>query len=183
MTRRLAAVVLPCLLALPLLEGRASAGPDPHAGHAAPTLPKELEALKKLAGRWEGKAKMGDQEIPVTIVYEVTAGGTAVFEKLFPGQPHEMVSVYVAEGERSDKVVMTHYCAGGNHPKMALKKSDAKGLAFEMTGSEGLRSPKEPHMHAMSVAFLDADHIRESWTSFDGGVKKDEKVFDLTRKK
>jgi hypothetical protein len=168
-----------CAAAVLLLGGAANAGPD-HAHGGPPALPKELEAIKKLAGKWEGKTKMGDQEIPVTIVYEVTAGGTAVIEKLFPGQPHEMVSVYVAEG---DKVAMTHYCAGGNHPKMALKKSDAKSVSFEMTGSEGLRSPKESHMHAMSVAFLDDNHIRESWTSFDGGVKKDEKVFELQRKK
>jgi hypothetical protein len=175
--RALASTAVSSLLVLGAAP--AGAGPD-HAMPAAAPLPKEMDALKKLAGKWEGKARMGGDEVPVNITYEVTAGGSAIIEKLFPGMPHEMVSVYVAEG---DKVVMTHYCAGGNHPKMALKKSDARSLAFEMTGSEGLRSPKEPHMHAMTVAFVDADHIRESWTSFDGGTKKDEKIFELTRKK
>jgi hypothetical protein len=152
------------------------------ADHAMPAkaLPKELESLKKLVGTWQGKAKMGAQEIPVTIVYESTAGGTAVLERLFPGMPHEMTSVYTAEG---DKVVMTHYCAAGNHPKMTLKKADAKNLAFEMTGTEGLGSAKETHMHAMSVAWVDADHIRETWTSYENGSKKEDKAFELTRKK
>ena len=78
---------------------------------------------------------------------------------------------------------MTHYCALGNHPKMTLKKADAHSLSFEATSGEGLRSPSEMHMHAMSVAWTDGDHIRETWTSFDQGKPKDEKVFDLTRKK
>jgi hypothetical protein len=36
-------------------------------------------------------------------------------------------------------------------------------------------------MHAMTVSFNDGDHIRERWTSYEGGHAKDEKVFDLTR--
>jgi hypothetical protein len=150
-----------------------------HSTHAA-AAPKEMNALKKLVGRWQGKGKMGDKEIPVTIVYELTAGGSTVLEKLFPGTPHEMVSVYTAEG---DKVVMTHYCAMGNHPKMSLRKADAKSLAFEMVGTEGIGSANEMHMHAMTVSFVDADHIKEAWTSYENGARKDEKTFDLTRSK
>ncbi|HXU82637.1 MAG TPA: hypothetical protein VN914_14645 [Polyangia bacterium] len=155
-----------------------NAGPD----HAMPAkaVPKELETLKKLVGTWQGQAKTGSREVPVTIVYESTAGGTAVLERLFPGTPHEMTSVYTAEG---DKVVMTHYCALGNHPKMTLKKADARSLAFEMAGTDGLRSASEPHMHAMTVSFVDGDHIREVWTSYDNGAKKEDKAFELARKK
>ncbi|MES1166033.1 MAG: hypothetical protein ABUR63_09760 [Verrucomicrobiota bacterium] len=142
--------------------------------------PKPLQPLKKLVGTWQGTAKMGDKTLPVTITYETTAGGTAVAEHLFPGTPHEMLSVYTVEG---DGVAMTHYCALGNHPKMTLKKADAHSLSFEATDGEGLRSPSEMHMHAMTVAWTDGDHIHETWTSFDQGKPKDEKVFDLTRKK
>jgi hypothetical protein len=66
---------------------------------------------------------------------------------------------------------------------MALKKADAKSLTFEMAGTEGLQSANEMHMHGVSIAWVDADHIRESWTSFEGGKKKEEKVFELARKK
>jgi len=140
----------------------------------------KLQPLKKLAGTWQGNAQMGGQAMPVTIIYETTAGGSAVVERLFPGTPHEMMSVYTTEG---DTVAMTHYCALGNHPKLTLKKADARGLSFEMGGSDGLRAPSEMHMHAMTVSFTDGDHIRETWTSFDQGKPKDVKVFDLTRKK
>jgi hypothetical protein len=156
---------------------RASA--DPEHARTAP-LPKELETVKKLAGTWEGKSRMGDKDVPVTITYEITAGGSAVLERSFPGTPHEMISVYTAEG---GKVAMTHYCAMGNHPKMTLTKGDEKALAFEMIGTDGLHSASEAHMHAMTISWSDPDHIREQWTSFDGGKKKEEKVFELARKK
>jgi hypothetical protein len=66
----------------------------------AKAVPKELESLKKLVGTWQGQAKTGPQEVPVTIVYESTAGGTAVLERLFPGTPHEMTSVYTPRATR-----------------------------------------------------------------------------------
>ena len=142
-----------------------------------------LAAIKKLAGTWQGGAKMhdatGDKMVPVTIVYEPTAGGSAVLERLFPGTPHEMISVYAADG---DGVAMTHYCSMGNHPKMTLKRADARTLTFELDGNEGLRSPSEAHMHAVTIAWTDADHLRETWTSYDKGQPKDQKVFELTRK-
>jgi hypothetical protein len=162
---------------LALCTGSATAAAD--RAPAAPPLPAAFETLKTLAGTWQGSAKMGDQTIPVTFVYEVTAGGTAVVERLFPGTPHEMMSVYTVEG---DRVIMTHYCAMGNHPKMVLKTADARSLAFEAKGAEGLRAATEPHMHAMSVSFVDGAHVRETWTSFDKGAMKETKTFDLARK-
>lgn len=146
---------------------------------AAPADPKPLAPLKKLVGTWQGNAQMGGKTVPVTITYAATAGGSAVVEHLFPGTPHEMMSVYTVEGSG---VAMTHYCVLGNHPKMTLKSADAHGLSFEATGGDGLRSPSEMHMHAMTLSFIDGDHIRETWTSFDQGRPKDEKVFELTRK-
>jgi hypothetical protein len=159
-----------------LASGIARAADHP----AAPPPPAALQPFAKLVGTWQGTAKMGDKTVPVTFVYESTAAGSAVVEHLFPGTPHEMMSVYTAEG---DGVAMTHYCAMGNHPKMLLKKVDARGLSFEMVKSDGLRSASEPHMHAMTVSWTDADHIREVWTSFDKGQAKEEKVFELARKK
>jgi hypothetical protein len=144
------------------------------------STPKELEALKKLAGRWEGKGDSGGKEMPIVFTYEVTAGGSAVIERMFAGTPHEMITVYTAE---ANKPVLTHYCMMGNHPKMTLTKGDDKSLSFEASGAEGLRSASEPHMHAMTVSWPDSNHLRSVWTSFEGGHKKDEKVFELTRKK
>jgi hypothetical protein len=150
------------------------------AEHQVAPVPKALAPLSRLVGTWQGNAQMGGKTVAVTITYAATAGGSAIVEHLFPGTPHEMLSVYTAEG---DGLAMTHYCALGNHPKMTLKKSDAHSLSFEALGTEGLRSASEMHMHAMTVSWTDGDHIRETWTSFADGRAKDEKVFELARKR
>ena len=62
----------------------------------------------------DDKGKPTDQ---VVSVFKLTGGGSAVQETIFPGAAHEMVSVYHADGK---DVVMTHYCALGNQPKMKL---------------------------------------------------------------
>jgi hypothetical protein len=46
--------------------------------------------------------------MPVRVEYRVTGAGSAVVETLFPGTPHEMVTVYHA---RKGVLCMTHYCA------------------------------------------------------------------------
>ena len=76
--------------------------------HQAPAVSKELERVKQLAGRWEGiSQEEGKEAEPAVVEYKVTSGGSAVVETLFPGTPHEMVSVYHDE---HGKVAMTHYC-------------------------------------------------------------------------
>ena len=78
---------------------------------------KEFEQLKQLDGKWEGSVGMGGKAEKIEATYHVTAGGSAVVETLFPGTPHEMVSVYTDNG---GKLSMTHYCMMGNQPKMDL---------------------------------------------------------------
>jgi hypothetical protein len=53
-----------------------------------------LEKMKKLAGTWLAADKDGKPTDQVVSIIKVTAGGSAVHETLFPGQPHEMVSIY-----------------------------------------------------------------------------------------
>src|SRR3954463_13673328 len=74
-----------------------------------------LERLKKLAGTWVAADKDGKPTDQVVSVIKVTAGGSAVHETLFPGQAMEMISLYHLDGT---DLVMTHYCALGNQPRM-----------------------------------------------------------------
>jgi hypothetical protein len=78
-----------------------------------------FEKLKGLAGTWSGP--VGTVDGPKgTVRYEVVSGGSAVMEVLFPGDPHEMRSMYHLD--RGD-LVMTHYCSAGNQPRMRLSKT------------------------------------------------------------
>jgi len=61
-----------------------------------------LERLKKLAGTWVAADKDGKATDQVVSVVKVTAAGSAVHETLFPGQPHEMVSVVLLRWGRTD---------------------------------------------------------------------------------
>jgi hypothetical protein len=150
-----------------------------HQGHHA-QMPKEFDRLKALVGAWEGTAQMEDQtEQKVTVTYELTSGGTAVLERLAPGTPHEMVSVYHKAGKR---LAMTHYCSLGNQPHMALKKAGAQSLTFDLASLTGLTSIKESHIHSLTLTMADGNSLKQEWTNWEGGRKKATAVFNFTRK-
>src|SRR5262249_24597969 len=73
----------------------------------APPTNAALEKMKKLAGTWLLADKDGKPTDQIASIIKVTAGGSAIHETLFPGQPHEMVSIYTVDGA---DLVMTHYC-------------------------------------------------------------------------
>src|SRR2546421_149002 len=95
----------------------------------APEMPKDFDKVKALVGEWEATSKEGDKEEKSNISFELTAGGTIIMERLFTKSPHEMVSMYHAQGK---KMAMTHYCMLGNQPEMTLQKADDKTMHFEM---------------------------------------------------
>jgi hypothetical protein len=145
----------------------------------APTVPKEFEALKALEGTWEGKTMMDGKEMPATVTYKVTSGGTAIIETLGEGTEHEMVSVYSARGK---KITMTHYCAAGNQPEMAFKKGTGNTFAFEMVGKTGIDNPKEEHMHGITLTLADKTHLKQEWTNYKDNKKAGTAVFEFTKK-
>jgi hypothetical protein len=139
---------------------------DKPSSNAAATHPG-LERLKKLAGTWVQADNDGKPTDQVVSVIKVTAAGSAVHETLFPGQPHEMVSVYHRDGA---DLVMTHYCALGNQPRMkADPKSPANQIHFQFAGGANLDPAKDKHMHEGTITFLDDDHIEWSGVCWDGG--------------
>src|SRR5215813_15072481 len=120
------------LLALLLiLSGTSHAGDKAAPKLPAPTTNAALEKMKKLAGTWLLADSDGKPTDQVASVIKVTAGGSAVHETLFPGQPHEMISIYTVDG---GDLIMTHYCVLGNQPRMKgdLKSSDQ--IVFRFAG-------------------------------------------------
>ena len=96
MTARFPAAALSLVLAAAGL-----AGADDKTAAPAPAASPALESFKALAGEWVAAednplVKKGD----LVARYEVTAGGSAVVETIFPGRPHEMRTVYTADGAR-----------------------------------------------------------------------------------
>ena len=160
------------MLAALLLANGAYAGETPKAAERATT--PAFEKLKTLAGDWAMTGGDGS----VASSWHVTANGTAVVETLFPGQPHEMLTVYTLHGQ---ELHLTHYCAAGNQPEMkADKTADAAKMSFQFAGGPGINPKKDMHMHAVTLTFPDGG-VHEDWTTFDGGKAGDPKVIDLKR--
>lgn len=139
-----------------------------------------FEKLKTLVGTWTGTVPgMEDgKPMPVTVTYELTAGGSAIAEREFVGTPKEMLTVYYPE---NNSVGMTHYCMLGNQPHMHLKSDSGNTLSFEMPGKTGMMS-KTPHMHALKLTLIDKDHLQAEWTEHENGKTGHVVVMDLTRK-
>ena len=136
--------------------------------------------LKKLAGKWEGTGKMEGKDQKVSVEYRVTSGGSALEERLSPGTPHEMISMYYDKG---GKVAMTHYCMIGNRPEMELKSADDKSLKFELAKG-GEVKPKDIHMHSLEIVFDGDKKMSQNWISFEGGKpNKETTIFNYKRVK
>jgi hypothetical protein len=133
-----------------------------------------------LAGEWQGRIGDREQGPPMTVLYRTTAAGNTVMETLFPGTPHEMITMYHLD---TGKLVLTHYCAAGNQPKMALtKKSTADVLDFNFIGGANIQSRRDGHMHAARLRFEGKDGLAAEWDYFQDGKKAETKKFFLKRK-
>src|SRR6267143_4219007 len=122
-------------LAALVLFGAVLAAPARTDSGARPAL-AAFERFKALAGDWvaaeDGEmARKGD----LVARYAVTAGGSAVVETIFPGQAHEMVTVYYADGP---DLVLTHYCMEGNQPRMRAKQPSGPRFDFAYDGGTNI---------------------------------------------
>lgn len=148
--------------------------------HTMPTpkVSPTFEKLKGLVGTWEGTTKMNGKEEPTKVIYELTSGGTAIIEKIMPGTPHEMTTIYSSRG---NDVNATHYCLVGNQPEMKLKKTEGDTFQFEMDGTKGISNKKEAHMHSLALT-MTGNKLKQEWTNYKDNKKEDTAVFEFTKK-
>lgn len=140
-----------------------------------PSPKQAFEQLKKLAGTWEMKGPGGES---MKVNYKVSGGGNTLIETQFPGDAHEMVSVYHLDGK---DLLMTHYCAVGNQPTMKYKPGkDNKVLFFDFVRGTNMK-PKDMHIHTAKIMLLGKDKIQSDWTAFVNGKKGPTTAFNLTR--
>lgn len=175
----------PCTRLFSLLAGialAACASSSPDVGDPAKGV-DALEAfahMKTLAGKWKASMPSApDQVVPIT--WEVASGGHALMEKLFDGQPHEMVSLYYLEGENLD---MAHYCSLGNRPHLRLDRarSTRDDLHFDFVNGTDIDPKKDNHIHSLRLQWKDTHTIVASWIGWNEGVAQPPTEFVLTRK-
>ncbi len=168
-----------CLLAASL--GLASFDDKPAAQPAAAEPAKKatlLDKLKPLAGEWEMTAE-GKTQLALSI--KVSSAGSVVCETMFPGSPHEMTNMYSMDG---DALIVTHYCAMGNQPRMRCKAESAPGvLHFVRDGGTNI-AKDQTYMGELKLTITGNDQLKHEWQSFKGDKLDEHKVsLELTRKK
>jgi hypothetical protein len=135
---------------------------------------KAFASIKTLPGSWEGNTNMG----PVQVTFKVTAGGSAVMSEIIGKE--DMITMFNLDGP--DRLLMTHYCAAGNEPRMKASVSrDGKVITFDFLDATNLATADAAHMHRMVLTIVDDSHHTEEWTFVDHGQEHKE-VFDLHRK-
>lgn len=179
MTIRMTQAVLVTLaLAMPL--ARAAGDEMKHQPAAQKPVPA-FEALRALAGEWEGTARPGgaDKTMHTRATIQVVSNGSAVMLVTDPGTPHEMVTMFHRD---EDALVATHYCAAMNQPRMkATSTADAKRVAFDFFDGTNLVA-YPGRMQGLVMAMPSPDRHTQAWT-YRGDGKESTMLFDLSRKK
>ena len=163
-----------------LLAGIARAGeteecklPPPYVGSA------EFQKMKSMAGSWEAPDPMSPGK-KMQVVYEVTSNGSAVLERMGPGTPFEMVTLYHDE---KGKLAMTHYCAIGNQPHLVLDSASSNQISLKFAKDNVINPKKEDHMHSLRITFVGPDEVDQEWSGYHGGKLQPPSKFVLTRVK
>jgi hypothetical protein len=147
------------------------------ASYAQTDAQKAFSTLKTLPGTWEGSGMEGTNSNAVRVDFKITGGGSVIMSEI---QGHaDMVSMFHMDG---DRLLLTHYCAVGNQPRMQASASpDGKTLTFNFVDATNLSSRDAGHMQKMILTVLDENHHTEEWVFVDHG-KEHKAVFDLRRK-
>lgn len=176
-TRTTKAILTTLALAIPLAGATGDEKQRPAAQKPVPAF----EALRALAGDWEGTARPGGAEkgIPSRATIRVVSNGSAVMLVTDPGTPHEMVTMFHRD---EDALVATHYCAAMNQPRMkATATADARRVSFDfLDGTNLVAYPGR--MQGLVVAMPSPDRHTQAWT-YRGNGKESTMLFDLSRKK
>lgn len=137
-----------------------------------------FDRIKALAGEWEGKTSEGRA---TRTSYKIVSNGSAVMNVLDPAGEYEMITMFHLDGP---DVMVTHYCAMGNQPRM-VAKGGAGGpnvIQFAFKDVTNLTQPNEGHMYGLVLTIVDADHHRQEWIFRQNG-KDLRDVFEFARKK
>ena len=143
-----------------------------------------MEKLAALEGDWMLLDEEGRETEVVGSSFRLTAGGSALVETMFPDSAdgHEMVNMYHADG---DRILMTHYCAAGNQPRLVVEATDDENrLELRFESITNLASPEATYMSQAVYVFHDDDRLTTRWRSMaDGELTEETTTIELKRRK
>lgn len=141
---------------------------------------EHFKMFTELVGDWYVVDADGDPDPDALMLsYELTASGTVVVERVFPGKSYEMLTMYYMDG---GNLMLTHYCSEGNQPTMIEVPTDSQRVVvFEFHSGTNMDASVSGHMHSAKFEFLDVDRIRSSWSYWKDGAETGVEVMDVAR--
>src|SRR5437867_10168106 len=118
---------------------------------------KSEEAFDRLAalkGKWSGE----QEGVKVSLIYTLTANGSALMEEFRPEKGPVMITMFTVDG---DHLIATHYCSAKNQPQMVTSAiTDAqKPLEFSLARITGLKSQDAWHNTGLTLIQEDSDRL------------------------
>src|SRR5947208_7099321 len=134
-----------------------------------------FDRLASLEGEWKGVI----DGVKATLIYTLTANGSALMEEFRPESGPVMITMFTVDG---DHLIATHYCSAKNQPQMITPAiSDVqKPLAFSLARITGLKSPDDWHNTGLTLIQEDNDDLTQEWTYQSKG-KSGKRTFRFTR--
>jgi hypothetical protein len=155
-----------------LLLGADKKADQPTTQPASPAL-MAYEKFKGLEGTWEGKSSKGWTE---RVTYSVIAGGSCVLEtsEMLHGKDEEAMKMATAYHMDGQNLMLTHYCAAKNQPRMRASEISADGgdVLFTFIDGTNMSSRDKGHMDKAHIKFVDADTIQAKWTWYADGKEQ-----------
>lgn len=138
---------------------------------------QQLARMRTMVGDWY-RTDAAASDGPV-MQYSIAANGSAVVERLFPGEEKEMVTMYFVDG---DRLKLTHYCALGNQPTMVARASEGDRIDFEFVGVSNLASKNSAHMHEHEIEFLGENRVDATWILWKDDQEAERRLFPVERR-
>jgi hypothetical protein len=176
-----------CRTACKTCNAGATAGRAKVAGAASPATVAMMDRIKGLAGEWESENPEKPGEWRVASVFAVSSGGNIVREIMMPGSSYEMTNTYHLDG---DSIVVTHYCAIGNQPRMRAVANDghnhpANQMHFQFDSVTNFAGGDQTYMGDLTLNFEGSDNLTTVWRSYQHGKMAEDShaTFHLRRRK
>jgi len=117
---------------------------------AAGSSERAFETFKSLHGKWA--IQSSGKTLPIEMTYEVGSNGSIVMEQF-----GKELSVIYLDGK---SLLMTHFCNGGNQPRLRLKENARPGtFEFEMFDITNLKDADAPHVQRIVYKIMDEGKI------------------------
>ncbi|MGQ0627455.1 MAG: hypothetical protein ACT4PL_05060 [Phycisphaerales bacterium] len=151
-------------LGLCVLLAGCNANSQPRVVDAAPKAQSSLmlDQVKSLAGTWDMVDDKGGTKPGV--VYSVFANGSAVREVMFPGSDHEMTNIYHMDGS---SLVVTHYCAQGNQPRMRCTAATPGQLPFVFDSVTNMTARDQSYMGGLTLVIMNPTTLQQKWRTMN----------------